>query len=115
MVFIGENLKRIRETHNLTLRELAAELEAHYGYVVVDYSSLARWETNAKACPRRNKLILVADYLGVDVNDFFGEPEEADQIELDDSEILEITTKLLSLYKRNPSDPRLHQVKNIIK
>ena len=112
MVFSGDKLKKLREKRKLTLRELSAELEKYYGHVVVDYSTLARWESNTRACPRKSKLSMVADYLNVDINDFYIDADEAIEVEVD---VLALITRIIDISRRNPKDIRLYKIENLLR
>lgn len=69
--FNGIKFKKIRERYGLTQLELADKVNEKYGKAVVDASSISRWEINPNAVPRNNKLVKVAETLGVSVDIFF--------------------------------------------
>ena len=60
-----KNLKKYRETANLTQKELANSLR-------VDTSTVTKWETG-QAKPRMDKLPELAKVLGCEISDLFEE------------------------------------------
>src|SRR5665647_2377294 len=75
--FNGLYLKERRERLGLTQLELANKVNEKHGRAIIDVTSISRWERNPEALPRNNKLVKVAETLGVPVEAFYGlEPEE---------------------------------------
>jgi len=94
IILIGENIKMLRESNKMTVRELAAKINLSPSYI----SGIE----NNKANPTIDKLKKIADAFNISVKDLLnGEEIEGDNKEL-----------LFKISKLNKSDKEL--IKNMI-
>lgn len=112
-MFRGDVLRKNREMKNYTLKGLSDALKEKYGRYIVNFTTLSQWETNPKAAPRKKNLLIVADFLGLSLNDLYDDEPEiiSDEMKVD---IISIIAKMIRLYYENPQDERLFQIQTLI-
>ncbi|MBR3507752.1 MAG: helix-turn-helix transcriptional regulator [Lachnospiraceae bacterium] len=115
MKFSGQKLKAAREAKQLTLRELALELQNKHNYAVLDASTLARWEANPNACPRRKTLLLVAEYLEVDIEELYVDEEPVLNVGMDSCEVIKMIERIIQIHANDNCDSRLKLLADLLK
>lgn len=70
---LGNELKRLIQSHNLTRKELASEIS-------VPYTTLTDW-INGNSKPRNEKLELLANFFDVSVDELLGKPQNLYEID----------------------------------
>ena len=84
---IGNKIKELRKSHNLTLEELADTLNKKYpGTINFNKGKISKWENNREE-PRLSSVKILADYFDVPLDYFNG-------IDIDHTEILTIFNQL---------------------
>lgn len=84
---IGNRIKELRKSHNLTLEELADTLNKEYPDTInFNKGRISKWENN-KEEPRLSSVKILADFFDVPLDYFNG-------IDIDQAEILPIYSKL---------------------
>lgn len=98
---MGENFKRIVDSKNVRVSVIARETK-------IPYSSLSEWY-HGKYTPKIDKVIKVAEYLGVSVNDLLEDDKKIDiEIQSPAPEMAEDCVELLDYYiKLSDSDKAL--------
>ena len=84
---IGNKIKELRKSHNLTLEELADILNKEYPDTInFNKGKISKWE-NDREEPRLSSVKILADYFDVPLDYFNG-------IDIDQAEILTIFNQL---------------------
>lgn len=72
---LGENIRRLRNEKNLTLDQLASELNNKYpDTLFFNKGKLSKWE-NDKEEPKLSSARILADYFGVSIDNLYSESE----------------------------------------
>lgn len=111
-MFKGKVLRKKREDAGYTLQGLAEALKQEYG-VAIDFRTIAAWETNKKATPRRKNIAMVADFLGINLEELYEEDVSAPKEK--ETEILLLIEKIIKIYHDEPDDERLKKISYLLK
>lgn len=88
---IGEGLKKLRKNKNMTMEQLATELNDKYPDLMkLTKGKISKWE-NEKEEPRLSTAKILAEYFNVKINDLYSESKTTYK---DDNDITSIYSKL---------------------
>lgn len=93
---VGKGLKRLRKQSNLTMEELANDLNNKYPDVVkLTKGKISKWE-NEKEEPRLSSAKVIADYFNVAINELYGEESSSNTL----NQINEVASKLKEIRQK---------------
>ncbi|WP_141668413.1 helix-turn-helix transcriptional regulator, partial [Staphylococcus aureus] len=88
---IGEGLKKLRKNKNMTMEQLATDLNNKYPDLMkLTKGKISKWE-NEKEEPRLSTAKILAEYFNVKINDLYSESNTTYK---DDNDITSIYNKL---------------------
>lgn len=101
---VGKGIKNLRKKNNLTMEDLAKELNnRNPDTLKLTKGKISKWE-NEKEDPRLSTAKIIAAFFGVTINDLFADDENEVQTSNTHAEINEILSKLTPERQNNVLD-----------